>query len=157
MIRKRSLKTLLYRIRKIGKNPTERLALDIFCCIKSNLASKYNLLTEKSDKIIGSFFNEIKENLQLNEKVLTYISRVTRIQNLWRKLKQKKVFFIERIKKLWLDNLVNIYYELLSERGKMEKAKFVIKETPMFYFTIIFIIFYKKEKEKKPFQMDFHF
>lgn len=157
MIRKRSLKKLLYRIRKIGKNPNERLALDIFCCIKSNVASKYNFLTEKSDKIIGSFFNEIKENLQLNEKVLTYISRVTRIQNLWRKLKQKKVFFIERIKKLWLDNLVNIYYELLSERGKMEKAKFVIKETPMFYFTIIFIIFNKKEKEKKPFQMDFHF
>lgn len=114
---------MLKKIRKIATSPKERLVLDTVNTVRWNLTYKYKYLMEKSEYVIGDFFKQIKENLFVNTKVLNYLSRVAKIQKQWRTISKKKQLYVEMIKKMWLDSLVDSYYELLAERGKIDLNK----------------------------------
>lgn len=128
LIRKRSLKKMLNKIRKIAPSPKERLVLDIFNTVKWKLNCKFNYLMEQSEYVLGDFFKQIKGNLFINNKVLTYLSRVSKIQKQWKTISKKKRLYVEMIKKMWIDSSVDCYYELLAEREKFDLNKL---ERPM--------------------------
>lgn len=83
---------------------------------------------EQSEYVLGDFFKQIKGNLFINNKVLTYLSRVSKIQKQWKTISKKKRLYVEMIKKMWIDSSVDCYYELLAEREKIDLNKL---ERPM--------------------------
>lgn len=133
MLRVRFLKKIIKKQRQIAKNPNERLVLDIDLSIKAKCNSLYNNSIEKSEIVIASFIKTIKDNLFVSDQVMNLISRVKNIQKQWRMLLKKKLLFIKMIKSNWNKELVDCYYEILSEKGKFDQLKIFDPERKYFY------------------------
>ena len=154
MVRQRTLMKFVKNIRKYAKTPQQRLLLDFSFSLKWNCSSIYEASNKKSEDIIGSFFSNIKENLFINNKVLSYLSRITNIQKKWRILALKKHSYVDMIKKIWNENLIDCYFEILTEKGRIDKFKSLKPEnTGKYIFSKFFhynLNFYRKIKSNLP-------
>lgn len=128
-----AIKRFVIAERKLAKTCCERLVLSMSFSLKLCLNGRLEKTTARSESIIGRFFVDIREQLFLREKTRTYLARVISIQRQWRMIHRKRRLFVEFIKKLWSENMVNVYYDLLEEKtkeegnkpGTFEKRKFI--------------------------------
>jgi len=133
LVRIKAIKRFLKNQRKIAKSWQERLVLDLSFSMKFKLSAIYEKNLERSEFIIGNFMKEIRGNLFLNEKVMKYLSRVINIQRQWRMIYKKKRLFMGAIKKMWNEDLIISYYELLSEQNR-DQNKIATLDKKLFIF-----------------------
>lgn len=85
----------------------------------------WEISNSQSEKIVGDLMKMILSSLRLKLKFEKMNERIIRIQKKWRVNMKKKSAFKEKIKKMWVENIFNIYMDLLEEKKKSENSYYI--------------------------------